>query len=147
MVYSISSKKRTKTRRIVIKMNLYVRFLEEFKAWQFAFEINWPLKSEKNVCNRQNIMLGSSFSQRFQTSGILSFHVLIISKTETGMEKRCSLLANKLPYSREQLNVWPFWIFFSKRQAVPLTKTCYCSQLYGVIKTRWSNSIVHLDGG
>ena len=45
MVASISSKKRTKTRRIVVKTNSFVRFLEEFTAWQFAFEINWPLKN------------------------------------------------------------------------------------------------------
>ena len=43
MESSISSKKRTKTRRIVVKTNSFVRFLEEFMAWQFAFEINWPL--------------------------------------------------------------------------------------------------------
>ena len=36
-------KKRTKTRRIVVKTNSFVRFLEEFTAWQFAFEIIWPL--------------------------------------------------------------------------------------------------------
>ena len=40
---SISSKKQTKTRRIVVKTNSFVRFLEEFMAWQFAFEINCPL--------------------------------------------------------------------------------------------------------
>ena len=26
-----------------IKINAFVRFLEDFTAWQFAFEINWPL--------------------------------------------------------------------------------------------------------
>ena len=36
----ISSEKPTKTRCIVAKMNSFVRFLEEFMAWQFAFEIN-----------------------------------------------------------------------------------------------------------
>ena len=43
LVSSISSKKRTKTSRIVVKSNSFVRFLKEFVAWQFAFEINWPL--------------------------------------------------------------------------------------------------------
>ena len=33
----------TKTRRILVKTNSFVCFLEEFTAWQFAFEINWPL--------------------------------------------------------------------------------------------------------
>ena len=42
-VSSISSEKRTKTHRIVVKTNSFVRFLEEFTAWQFAFEIIWPL--------------------------------------------------------------------------------------------------------
>ena len=40
---SISSKKRTKTCCTVVKTNSFVRFLKEFMAWQFAFEINWPL--------------------------------------------------------------------------------------------------------
>ena len=32
-----------KTHCIPVKMNSFVRFLEEFTAWQFNFEINWPL--------------------------------------------------------------------------------------------------------
>ena len=43
LVSSIPSKKRTKTCRIVVKTNSFVRFLEEFTAWKFALEINWPL--------------------------------------------------------------------------------------------------------
>ena len=35
--------KMNKIRRILVKMNSFVRFLEEFTTWQFAFEINWPL--------------------------------------------------------------------------------------------------------
>ena len=42
-VSSISSKIWTKTSRIVVKLNSFVRFLEEFTVWQFAFKINWPL--------------------------------------------------------------------------------------------------------
>ena len=41
-----SPKKRTKTRRILVKTNSFVRFLGESSAWQFAFEINWPLRPE-----------------------------------------------------------------------------------------------------
>ena len=51
MVSSISSKKRTKTRHKVVKTNSFVRFLEEFMAWQFAFEINWPLVIFKKLQN------------------------------------------------------------------------------------------------
>ena len=40
---SISSKKRTKTRRIVVKMNSFVRFLDEIDDPKNHFEINWPL--------------------------------------------------------------------------------------------------------
>ena len=40
---SIFSKKKTKTHHIVVKMNPFIGFLEEFTAWQFAVEINWPL--------------------------------------------------------------------------------------------------------
>ena len=28
---------------VLVKPNSLFRFLEEFTAWQFAFEINWPL--------------------------------------------------------------------------------------------------------
>ena len=35
--------KRTKTSRILVKTNSFIRFLEESSAWQFAFKINWPL--------------------------------------------------------------------------------------------------------
>ena len=42
-----SSKKWTKTRRILVKTNSFVCFLEESLAWPFAFEINWPLSSYK----------------------------------------------------------------------------------------------------
>ena len=33
---------------IVVRSNSFVRFLEEFTAWQFAFELNWPLAQEKS---------------------------------------------------------------------------------------------------
>ena len=58
---SISSKKRMKTRRIVVKTNSFFRSLEEFTAWQFAFKINWPLESsgfELHKCNSyQNLQV------------------------------------------------------------------------------------------
>ena len=38
-----SSKKRTKTRRTIVKTNSFVRFLGESSAWKLAFEINWHL--------------------------------------------------------------------------------------------------------
>ena len=40
---SVSSKKQTKTSRIVVKTNSFVHFFEEFTDWQFTFEINWLL--------------------------------------------------------------------------------------------------------
>ena len=36
-------KKGTKRHGILVKRNSFVRFLEKFMAWKFAFEINWPL--------------------------------------------------------------------------------------------------------
>ena len=38
-----SSKKQMKTRCTLGKTNSFVCYLEESLAWQFAFEINWPL--------------------------------------------------------------------------------------------------------
>ena len=43
MVSSLSSKKRTKSSRQVLKTNLSVRFLEETSAWKNHFEFVWPL--------------------------------------------------------------------------------------------------------
>ena len=40
---SISSKKRTKTRRSVVKTNSFIRFLEEIDDTKNHFEITWPL--------------------------------------------------------------------------------------------------------
>ena len=49
---------------IVVKANSFVRFLEEFSARQFAFEIDWPLGDSVNdgcgyaVCGKSiNIFL------------------------------------------------------------------------------------------
>ena len=42
-VFNFFQKTQTKTRRKLVKTNSFVRFLEEFTAWQFAFKINWPL--------------------------------------------------------------------------------------------------------
>ena len=40
---SLSSKKRTKTSRQVVKLNFFVCFLEEMLAWKNYFEFVWPL--------------------------------------------------------------------------------------------------------
>ena len=37
------------SRRILVKTNSFVRFLEESLPWQFAFEINWPLYHVKSL--------------------------------------------------------------------------------------------------
>ena len=34
---------------IVVKPVSFVRFSEEFTAWQFAFEINWTLKADEKT--------------------------------------------------------------------------------------------------
>ena len=54
-----TSKKWTKTRRIVVKTNSFVRFLEDFTAWQFAFEVIWPLATVWNC--ELSITEGSTF--------------------------------------------------------------------------------------
>ena len=34
---------------IVVKLNSFLRFLEEFTAWQFAFEFYWPLEARVEI--------------------------------------------------------------------------------------------------
>ena len=46
-ISSISSKKQTKTSRILVKTNWSVRFLEEIDDPKNLFEINWLLASQK----------------------------------------------------------------------------------------------------
>ena len=50
MESSISSKKQTKTHRIVVKTNLFVHFLEENDDPKNHFEIKWPLVLGLSIC-------------------------------------------------------------------------------------------------
>ena len=63
MVSLISSKKLTKTRRKSVKTNSFVCFLEEFTAWQFAFEIYWPLQKLQNTRSHFNSLESTGFNQ------------------------------------------------------------------------------------
>ena len=49
MLSSLSSEKRMKTSRQVVKSNLFVRFMEEASAWKNHFEFVWPLMFPKYV--------------------------------------------------------------------------------------------------
>ena len=49
LVSSISSKKRTKTSLIVVKLNSFLCFLEETSAWKNRFDFVWPLETFKNI--------------------------------------------------------------------------------------------------
>ena len=62
LVSSLSTKKRTKTNRQVVKSNFFVNFLEETLAWKNHFEINWPLK----VRQFQNEFMKSSFVSKYE---------------------------------------------------------------------------------
>ena len=35
---------------LVVKSNSFVHFLEDFMAWQFAFEFYWPLLGPTKIC-------------------------------------------------------------------------------------------------
>ena len=52
LVSSISSKKTEENKStwdvIAVKSNLFIRFLEEFLPWKFAFEFYWPLVGNCN---------------------------------------------------------------------------------------------------
>ena len=42
---------------IVVKLNSFFRILEEFTAWQFAFEFYWPLAFDLDVSNFESLLL------------------------------------------------------------------------------------------
>ena len=50
----ILPKKRKQVAYLLVETNLFVCFLEEFTAWQFAFEINQPLAMGKSYVFRKN---------------------------------------------------------------------------------------------
>ena len=60
-----SSTKRRKTRRILVKTNSFVRFLEESSAWQFAFEIKWHL-ADRNISKLETIVDSKCILQLWQ---------------------------------------------------------------------------------
>ena len=70
MESSICSKIWTKTCCILVKMNSFVLFLEEFSAWQFTFNFNWPLGLSK-ICYGQFLHL------RYFRSKVRKFRILL----------------------------------------------------------------------
>ena len=73
----MESKKRTKTHRIVVKTNSFIRFLEEFTAWQFAFEINWPLTATIIYRRARHNDLGIHCSKKFFCFLLLTITTII----------------------------------------------------------------------
>ena len=63
MLTSISSKKTNKNTLHSSKTNSFVCFLEEFTAWQFAFEIYWPLQKLQNTRSHFNSLESTGFNQ------------------------------------------------------------------------------------
>jgi hypothetical protein len=59
LVSLISSKKRTKTCRIVVKLNSFVRFLEKTSAWRNHFDFVWPDEFFNNKYYVFNVRLNS----------------------------------------------------------------------------------------
>ena len=103
---SISSKKRTKTSRPqVVKSNSFVLFLEEFTAWQFAFEFYWPLVWIMEESLNMYIKL-KAFTYLF---GIYFFYLLYVFFVEIKNLGLCSVIDN---FSVEQAGNH-YWIIHS----------------------------------
>ena len=70
-VSSISSKKRTKTCLIVVKLNSFVRFLEETSSWKNHFDFVWPLMTSSWYETRKYLNFTLLFLFKDKNSSIL----------------------------------------------------------------------------
>ena len=75
---------------IVVKTNSFVRFLEEFMAWQFAFEIIWPLAQFHSLLSTNNI------------GCIFATHSLTYSNLHHSIK-------SKEKYSEKEMKKWNEW--------------------------------------
>ena len=60
LVSSLSSKKRTKTSRQVVKLNFFVCLCEETLVWKKHFEFDWPLTF--NICGKNSFLDGEGIT-------------------------------------------------------------------------------------
>ena len=85
-----SSKNRTKTRCIQVKTNSFVHFLEESSAWQFAFEISWPLEHvPQNNLNCQNITVLMMIKNPVWSNTFAMVLFIYFLLAGYGVRKRC----------------------------------------------------------
>jgi hypothetical protein len=134
---SISSKKQTKTRRIVVKTNSLVHFLEEFTAWQFAFEINWPLakvrilvtkylKLSANVIYERTLICSSFLASISSFSCRLSIAALVSLRTCFNWPLAFSLVSVRLLILISASSSFSIWSLRSaKRLALKKVKIKY----------------------
>ena len=85
-----SSKKWTKTRRILVKTNSFVRFLEESSAWQFAFKIKWPLVTFSGELKRRTLL-----QKGYQPLVLNTWLVWEIQTPYKNFDQKLSSLGNK----------------------------------------------------
>ena len=99
MLTLISSKKRTKAHHVFVKTNSFVRFLEEFRKWQFSFKIIWPL----HICHSifENWKKRSNFFYLLYilTSFLsLSFSICCYSEINRALSYRPKWVSKPRPY-------------------------------------------------
>ena len=142
MVSSISSKKQTKTRSIVVKTNSFVRFLEEFRAWQFAFKINWPLNRRnlrwrflknlfpcqniRTLCKHKTVKFGleetclTYILSDFEQSWRLKLNCILFRKPITGLLLCYSFepLSHQAKWQIKVKSIPFFFLFFSSENSI-----------------------------
>ena len=138
MVSSLSSKKRTKTSRTVVKTNSFVRFLEEMSASKNHFEFAWPLVVSrqiyldfmaifllKSVCIVHYCIENACFITSFL--GIVLYDIWILN---FDMNFRSSCIMNVYIPDRKLLNMGTKWSPFKLVPEKSTTKNWLLNMLY-----------------
>ena len=99
MLTLISSKKRTKAHHVFVKTNSFVRFLEEFREWQFSFKIIWPLHICHSIFENRKKRSNFFYLLYILTSFLsLSFSICCYSEINRALSYRPKWVSKPRPY-------------------------------------------------
>ena len=106
LVSSISSKKRTKTSLIGVKLNSFIRFLEEMSAWKNHFDSVWPL-ANYSILGDWHISISSLFSFPAEKTNRRHFTEILSLRyvCQIDLTKNWIWVKKKIPH-RQQTQCW-----------------------------------------
>ena len=91
---SLSSKKRMKTSWQVVKLNLFVHYLEETLAWENHFEFFWPFINEISLILKPLNLFGYFESEIF--SGFSKLLLVFFLRSRKNKDHKCNKRCPKI---------------------------------------------------